>query len=143
MGKIYLHEDQKMTDLCANDLEPETLVNRAKEWAIALWERAEGLEGLGSQNAMHTAARWAGVTPGLLWRLRYRTPSTIDASPFLKLQNTYDRLISSVEGKSAENLIALKALPPTPSRARLIAELEEFLGIAPSKKARPASKRAA
>lgn len=132
-----------MTDLCANDLEPETLVSQAREWAIALWERAEGLESKGSENARHTAAKWAGVTPGLLWSLRYRPPHSIDASPYLKLQNTYDRLIRSVEGKSAENLIALKALPLTPSRARLIAELEEFLGIAPSKKARPASKRAA
>src|SRR5690606_38033140 len=105
--------------------------------------RAEGLESMGSENARHTAARWAGVTPGLLWSLRYRPPTSIDASPYLKLQNTYDRLIRSVEGKSAENLIALKALPPTPSRARLIAELEEFLGIAPVKKARPSSKRAA
>ena len=132
-----------MTDLCANDLEPETLVAKAKVWAIALWERAEGLEGLGSDNARHTAARWAGVTPGLLWSLRYRPPASIDASPYLKLQNTYDRLIKSVEGKSAENLIALKALPPTPSRARLIAQLEEFLGIAPSEEARASSERAA
>ncbi|KFC62752.1 hypothetical protein FF80_03319 [Devosia sp. LC5] len=132
-----------MTDLCANDLEPETLVSKAKEWAIALWERAEDLEGLGSENAMHTAARWAGVTPGLLWRLRYRRPTTIDASPFLKLQNTYSRLINSVEGKSAENLIALRALPPTPARARLIRQLEEFLGIAPGEAPRPIAERAA
>ncbi|MEQ9634787.1 MAG: hypothetical protein RLW68_01750 [Devosia marina] len=141
MGKISLQEDQKMTDLCANDLEPETLVSQAREWGIALWERAEGLEGQGSENARHTAARWAGVTPGLLWSLRYRPPNSIDASPYLKLQNTYERLIKSVEGKSAENLIALKALPPSPSRARLIAQLEEFLGIAPSEEARPASER--
>lgn len=132
-----------MTDLCANDLEPETLVEQARQWAIALWERAEGLEGMGSENARNTAASWAGVTPGLLWSLRYRKPSSIDASPYLKLQNTYDRLIKSVEGKSAENLIALRALPTTPSRARLIAQLEEFLGIAPSEEEGPSSERAA
>ncbi|NGP19322.1 hypothetical protein G5575_18255 [Devosia chinhatensis] len=143
MSKISLHEDQKMTDLCANDLEPATLVEQAREWAIALWERAEGLESMGSENARHTAARWAGVTPGLLWSLRYRPPASIDASPYLKLQNTYNRLIKSVEGKSAENLIALKALPTTPARARLIAQLEEFLGIVASEEARPASERAA
>ena len=139
MDKISLHERQKMTDLCANDLEPQTLVSKAKEWGIALWERAESLEGMGSENAMHTAAKWAGVTPGLLWRLRYRPPASIDASPYLKLQNTYDRLIKSVEGKSAENLIALKALPTTPARSRLIRQLEEFLGITPGETSRDAA----
>jgi hypothetical protein len=136
MDKIYLREGQIMTDFCANDLEPEVLVSKATVWGNALWKRAEDLEGMGSENAMHTAARWAGITPGLLWRLRYRKPTTIDASPYLKLKTTYDRLINSVEGKSAENLIALKALPPTPARSRLIAQLEEFLGIETSQETR-------
>ena len=131
-----------MTAFCANDLEPAMLVTKATIWGNALWKRAEDLEGNGRENAMHTAARWAGVSPGLLWRLRYRRPATIDASPYLKLQNTYERLIASVEGKSAENLIALKALPSSPARTRLIAELEEFLGIAPGEAARATSERA-
>lgn len=142
MRKISLHEDQELTDLTANEFEPEALVDRAKVWAMALWKRAEDLYGDGRDNAMHTAARWAGVSPSLLWRLRYRPPAGIDASPYFKLMAAHERLINSVEAKSAENLIALRALPSTPSRDRLVAELEEFLGVAARQEARPASQPA-
>jgi hypothetical protein len=142
MYKIELPEDQQLTDLTANEFEPETLVERAKVWAMALWKRAEDLHGSGRDNAMHTAARWAGVSPSLLWRLRYRPPAGIDASPYFKLMAAHERLIISVEAKSAENLIALRALPSSPSRDRLVAELEEFLGIAARQEARPASEPA-
>lgn len=141
MGKKTLRDRPKMTDLSANEFEPETLVSRAKVWAMALWKRAEDLYGDGKDNAMHTAARWAGVSPNLLWRLRYRPPAGIDASPYLKLMAAHERLINSVEAKSAENLIALRALPSNPSRDRLVAQLEEFLGIAPGEEARAPSER--
>lgn len=118
-----------MSDLTANEIQPEMVVEKATRWAVALVKRAEHLGVDGRDNAIRTAARWANVTPNAIWTLLYRKPREVGASTFLRLKAAHRKHIESVEAKVAENYIALKALPPTPSRDRLVADMAEFLGI--------------
>lgn len=136
MSKKSLGEEQKVSDIAANEIQPETIVAKARKWALALWERAEKLEGQNRETAMHTAARWADVTPNTIWKLRYRVPRNLDVAVFFKLEAAHQRHITSVEAKVAENLIALRALPSTPSRDRLVADMEKYLGASEGAEAR-------
>lgn len=119
-----------MTDVTSFETDPDKLLNEAKGWAKALWKCAKITTGK-DDRAMHTAARWANVSPNTLWKLRYRPPRGIDVSIYNRLKVAYVERVESVEGQIAENFEALKALPPTPSRQRLVAAMEEFLGAAP------------
>lgn len=130
-----------MTDLTASEIEPSALVQRATKWALALVQRAEHLGAGGRDRAIHTAARWANVTPNTIWSLLYRKPQEVGASTYFRLRAAYRTHIESVEAKVAENYIALKALPPSPSRDRLVADMAQFLGIAPGEEARTAAER--
>lgn len=131
-----------MTDLTANEIEPDALVDKATGWAKALVRRAEAIEGEGRDRAIRAAARWANVTPNTVWSLLYRKPREIGASAFFRLKAAHLKHIESVEAKVAENYIALRALPPSPSRDRLVADMAEFLGIAPGETPRSAAERA-
>ena len=128
-----------MTDLSAIETDPDKLVDEAAGWAMALWKRAAQLFGLMQDTAMHTAANWADVPPTTFWKLRYRRPHELGVSTYNRIKAAHERHVASVEAKSAENLIALRALPSTPSRDRLVAQLEEYLGIAPGETPRPAA----
>lgn len=117
-----------MTDATAYETDPSKLVDRAASWAMALWRRAEREDGAGRERAMHRAATWAKVSPGTLWKLRYRKPAEIGASIYFKLEAAHERFITSVEARVAANLEELRQLPATPARERLVAGMEEFLG---------------
>lgn len=119
-----------MTDLSAIETDREKLIDDATGWANALWNRAAKLYGQKKDTAMHTAANWAGIAPTMLWKLRYRRPRGLDVSIYNRLKAAHQRHVASVEGKIAENLLELRALPSTPDRDRLAADLEKFLGIA-------------
>lgn len=129
-----------MTDATAIETDPDKLVDKAAAWAMALWKRA-AMQGEKQDRAMHTAARWADVPPTTFWNLRYRRPREIGVSIFNRLQAAHHKHVESVEGKLAENLIALRALPSTPDRERLAADLEKFLGIAQGEESRAPSER--
>lgn len=137
MDKNELRDRPKMTDLSAIETDPEKLVDEAAGWAMALWKRAAQLYGHKQDTAMHTAANWASVPPTTLWKLRYRKPRDLGISTYNRIKAAHQKHVESVEAKSAENLIALRALPASPSRDRLVAQLEEFLGIAPIAEVRP------
>jgi hypothetical protein len=127
MSKKSLSEDQKVTDVASFETDPDKLLRDAKTWANALWRKAR-LTAPKDDLAMRKAAHWAKVTPNTLWKLRYRPPRDIGVSIYNRLRVAYDEHVESVEGQVAENLAALKALPSTPSRERLVAQMEEFLG---------------
>lgn len=116
-----------MTDATAYETDPSKLVDKAAGWAMALWRRAERESDDGKERAMHRAATWAKVSPGTLWKLRYRKPSEIGVSIYFKLEAAHARLITSVEARVAANLEELRQLPATPSRERLVAGMEEYL----------------
>ena len=119
-----------MTDATAIETDPEKLVGEARGWALSLWDKAhKGIGGTQDQ-AMHKAASMAGVTPHTLWKLRYRTPEEIGVSIYNRLKAAHARHIESVEARLADDLAALRLLPPTPHRARLVAQVEDFLGTA-------------
>lgn len=125
-----------MTDLSAIETDADKLVDEAAGWAMALWKRAAQQYGHKQDTAMHTAANWAGVPPTTFWKLRYRRPRDLGISTYNRIKAAHHRHVASVEGKLAENLIALRALPPTPDRDRLAADLEKFLGIASGEEVR-------
>lgn len=131
-----------MTDLSAIETDREKLIDDATEWGNALWDRATKLYGQKKDAAMHTAANWAGIAPTMLWKLRYRRPRGVEVSIYNRLKAAHHRHVESVEGKLAENLLELRALPATPDRERLAADLEKFLGIAPGETPRAAAERA-
>lgn len=126
-----------MTDMSAIETDPEKLVDEAAGWAMALWKRAAQLYGHKQDTAMHTAANWADVPPTTFWKLRYRKPRELGISTYNRIKLAHQRHVASVEGKIAENLLALRALPATPDRERLAADLEKFLGIASGEEVRP------
>ncbi len=65
-------------------------VEDAAEFAKALtWAEANSPGDY--KNAMERAARKAGVSPGLLWRLRYRRPKIIDVADFEALGAAYEQ----------------------------------------------------
>lgn len=132
-----------MTDLSAIETDPDKLVDEAAGWAMALWRRAAQLYGHKQDTAMHTAANWAGVPPTTFWKLRYRKPRDLGISTYNRIKAAHQRHVASVEATSAENLIALRSLPSTPSRDRLVAQLESYLGIAEGETPRAPAKRAA
>lgn len=130
-----------MTDLSAIETDPDKLVEEAAGWALALWKRAAQLYGHKQETAMHTAANWAGVPPTTFWKLRYRRPRELGVSTYNRIKVAHDQHVKSVEGKIAENLLALRALPATPDRQRLVADLEKYLGIAPGETPRATAER--
>lgn len=109
------------------EVEPEALVSEARGWALALWRTAHHLVGSTQDRAMRKAAAMAKVTPNTLWKLRYRPPREIGASVYFKLRIAHQKYVHSTEATVAQNLIALRALPSSPSRDRLVAGMEEFL----------------
>lgn len=131
-----------MTDLSTIETDREKLIDDATGWANALWDRAAKLYGQKKDTALHTAANWAGIAPTIIWKLRYRRPRGMDVSVYNRLKAAHQKHVSSVEGKLAENLLELRALPATPDRDRLAADLEKFLGIAPGEAPRPPSEPA-
>lgn len=134
MSKKFVSKDQKVTDISAYETDPTKLVEEAKAWALALWRRADR-DDRNQQRAMHRAADWADVTPNTLWKLKYRPPRDLSVSVYNRLRRAYVERIESVEGKVAENLAALRELPTTPHRARLVAQMEEFLGASEGEEA--------
>lgn len=141
MSKKTLTQDQKVTDATAFETDPKKLVGEAATWSGALWKRAHQIAA-NRERAMHQAANWAGVTPNTIWQLRYRPPKSIDVSVYFKLKTAFVRHVDSVEGKIAENLQVLRALPETPARARLVAQMEEFLRNSESEETRAIAERA-
>jgi hypothetical protein len=141
MDKNELRAQPKMTDMSAIETDPDKLVAEASGWAQALWTRAAQMYGHKQDTAMHTAANWADVPPTTLWRLRYRRPRGLDIAVYFRLKAAHQKHVESVEGKLAENLIALRALPATPDRQRLAADLEKFLGLTDGEEVRPPAQR--
>lgn len=141
MDKNQFRDQPKMTDISSIETDREKLIDDATAWGNALWNRAARLYGQKKDTAMHTAANWAGVTPTMLWKLRYRRPRGLDVSIYNRLKLAHERHVASVEGKLAENLMALRALPATPDRDRLVADMEKFLGIAPGETPRTPAER--
>lgn len=131
MCKKSLSERQKVTDISFIETDPEKAVEKAASWAKALWMRAGQLYGDKEDTAMHIAAGWAKVPPGVFWKLRYRKPREIGASIYCRLMVAHHEHITSVEGKVAENLIALRALSTTEADRGLVAHMEKYLGLAP------------
>lgn len=116
-----------MTDATAFETNPDKLVSEASGWALGLWEFVHRGMGDTQEAAMHRAAKLAHVSPNTIWKLRYRRPRDIAVSVYFKLKAAHARHVESVEGQIAANLEVLRTLPRTPSRARLVAELEGYL----------------
>jgi len=141
MSKKTLPQGKEMSDATAYETDPDKLVAEATGWATALWRRAREVTGDKNDRAMHTAARWAQVPPNTIWKLRYRPPRELGVSVYNRLKLAHEKHVASVEGKVAENLASLRALPATPARRRLVAEMEEFLGIEARSEAGPPAER--
>ncbi len=128
MSKIPLPQESKVTDATAAfETDPDKLVGEASGWAKGLWRRVHLRLGTTKEDAMHEAARLAGVSPNTIWKLRYRRPRDIAASVYFKLKAAHSRHVESVEGQIAANLEILRTLPATPSRQRLVVELAQYL----------------
>lgn len=81
MGKKYLQGTTMSTG--------SAYVDDAAEFARALvWADARGPGDY--ENAMNRVARRAGVSRGLLWRLRYRRPQSVAAADFEALGRAYN-----------------------------------------------------
>lgn len=127
MSKNLLPQESKLTDATAFETDPDKLVDEASGWAVGLWKVVHRGMGDTQEAAMHRAARIAQVSPNTIWKLRYRRPRDIAASVYFRLKAAHARHVESVEGQIAANLEILRALPATPSRARLVASLAEYV----------------
>jgi hypothetical protein len=132
MDKNTQSERQEMTDISAMEIEtdPIKLRDDARRWGIELWKAVKRQTEAKNDHAMEAAARMAGVSPSLLWKLKYRPPKGVDVSVYNRLKLAHARYVKSPEATIAENLAELKALPPTPARTRLLASMEEYLRTA-------------
>ena len=128
MGKKPLLPEQKMFDAGAIDLAPEKRIDQARDWALALWDRVAAYPGENQESAMHRAARMAKVSASMIWSFRYRMPKKLDVAAYFSIKAAYERHVASVEASLADNLLVLRSLPSNPSRDRLVAQMEEFLG---------------
>ena len=124
-----------MTDISAIETDPVKLLDDARNWAKELCKAAERQTDAKADAVLHTASRWAGVTPSLIWKLKYRPPKKVDVSVYNRLKLAHARYVKSPEATIAENLAALKALPSTPARDRLLAGMEEYLRTAQGEEA--------
>lgn len=116
-----------MTDISAIETDPNKLLAEAQAWAKELCKAAKRQTDAKADAVLNTAARWADVSPTMIWKLRYRPPNTVDAHIYNRLKLAYARYVKSPEATIAENLAELKALPSTPARDRLVAGMEEYL----------------
>lgn len=132
MDKNHQSERQKMTDISAMEIEtdPIKLRDDARRWGLELWKAVKRQTEAKNDHAMEAAARMAGVSPSLLWKLKYRPPQEVSVSVYNRLKLAHARYVKSPEATIAENLAELKALPSNPARARLVAGMEEYLRTA-------------
>jgi hypothetical protein len=143
LSKKPLSQDQKVTDVSSFvETDPDKLLADAKGWATALLKRAKAVSGGKNDVAMNTAARWAGVTPNMFWKLRYRPPNDVGVSTYNRLKLAHFKHCEAVESDIAENLVALRGLPSTPARERLMAQMAEYLRASESQETRAVAERA-
>lgn len=101
--------------LRSEDMSASAYVEETKDWASAL-TRAESRFPGDYGPAMERVARKAGVPPGLLWRLRYRTPKSIATEHYAALgayfasqQSRYRAERAAYAPKTALGAILLRA----------------------------------
>ena len=119
-----------MTDISAIETDPDKLLDDARKWAKELCKAVKRQTDAKADAALNTAARWADVSPTMIWKLKYRPPNTVDAHIYNRLKLAHARYVKSPEATIADNLAALKALPSNPARDRLMAGMEEYLRTA-------------
>jgi hypothetical protein len=136
MDKNELPEGQKMTDMTAIETDPEKLLADARTWAKELCGAVKRQTDAKADAVLNTAARFAGVAPSLIWKLKYRPPKEVSVSVYNRLKLAHARYVKSPEATIAENLAALRSLPTNPARDRLMAGMEEYLRTAQGKEVR-------
>jgi hypothetical protein len=129
--KNPLHLEQTMSD--ASVTTEEDAVRKAAHWAEALLARVHRGPGDNVETAMHRAEQKYGVPAQTFWSLRYRPPKVMAVAAWLRLKSIYEAECGRQEAKLRHELELVKALPPTPARAALVAAAEAELGIAPSR----------
>lgn len=103
--------------------------DEAAGWAEGLIRKAHRGPGDTVDAAMHRVSTKHGIKHQTLWKLRYRRPSDLMASVYLKIKAAYESECSRQEARLAHELEITKALPPTPARAALVREAEAVLGL--------------
>jgi hypothetical protein len=118
MRKIRLRGVQKMTDAA--------YVADARRWAGAIIDR-ERSGGRKMADALERAADRLGVERGVLWSLRYRPPSDIMVSVYMRLRAAYENECERQEAKLAHELMLAKAVGLDATTSRTVAQAEAFL----------------
>lgn len=113
-----LVEQKPMTDM--------TAVDEAASWADLIVRREHRGPGDTLDAARMRAARKHRLPEQTLWSLRYRKPKDLSASIYRALYRAYVAETQSMEAKIAENIKLLEALPASPARDRMVAQLARF-----------------
>lgn len=103
-----------------------TVVDEAASWADLLVRREHRGPGDTIDAARQRAARKHKVPEQALWSLRYRKPKDIAGSIYRSLYRAYQAETQTMEARIAENLKLIEALPPGPSRDRMVSQLARF-----------------
>lgn len=127
MRKTPLKREQKLSDV-GTIPDATRLVEDARHWSTALWQKTHDGMGDTQEASMYRAAERYGVEPQTFWALRYRPPKDIFASIYFRLKAAYEAECGRQEARLRHELELTKALPATPSRQALIAETEALLG---------------
>lgn len=103
-----------------------TAVDEAASWADLIVRREHRGPGDTLDAARMRAARKHRLPEQTLWSLRYRKPKDLSASIYRALYRAYVAETQSMEAKIAENIKLLEALPASPARDRMVAQLARF-----------------
>lgn len=113
-----------MTDL--------SVVDEAATWADLLVRREHRGPGDTIDAARARAARKHKLPEQVLWALRYRKPKRIWADLYKALEAAVEAETQTMEARIAENLKLLEAMPASPARDRMVAQLARFQADSPN-----------